>query len=194
MNEMQKAYLSKNVLIVFGRVTEDTFLYLHEAIFGHFLLMEKIPDLTLFITTRGGGYSLQIWDLLRSYPGEITGVVVVYARSAGAMILQACDKRLATPNSDILIHNGIAGDVPYDIIMDDTKLQLHIKNAREEAERRYWIFSERSRKTVAAVKSLCAEDRTMSVKEALEFGLLDGVISTHLPVSLEKGVQEAVFK
>jgi ATP-dependent Clp protease protease subunit len=185
MNDSHKAYLRMNTLVISGRVNEDTLTYIQEAILGDLMVRDvnPKPDLTLIISTHGGGYSLDIYDVLKLYPGKITGLVVNFAQSAGAMILQACDVRLATPNSHILIHHGRAGDVKFDVIMSDVQLSQKVEVARREMERRYQIFCSHTGKTRDEIQKLCFEDRDLDVEEAIRFGLLDGVWSGPLPIS-----------
>ncbi len=188
MNDMQKAYLEKNILLVFGKVCEETYLYLQEAV-GYLCLQcmkdAKVspPELTLVISTGGGQRSLGITDLLNLYPGKITGLVIGRAHSAGALILQACDTRLATPNSTILIHHGSTGEIPYDDLLSEERLERFVACSKLAIETRYSIYQARSKMTREQIQKLCFEDRTMDVNEAITLGLLDGVWDKPLPIT-----------
>lgn len=191
MNDNHKLLLSKNVLIIVEeRIGKETLSYIQEAI-GFLMLRGSVPfpELLLIISTNGGSRGLEIYDILNLYPGKITGLVINNAKSAGALILQACDVRLATPNSHILIHHGRYGEVPFDIIMDDTRLAQFVKDLRRDVEARYTIIVSRTGKSRETIQKLCFEDRDLSVDEALEFGLIDGVWSKPLPESLVDGIK-----
>jgi ATP-dependent Clp protease protease subunit len=181
MHETLKAYLDRRILIITGKMTGDTLSYVQESIST--LLLKPITEITLIISTSGGNYSLEIFDLLRLYPGKKVGLVVNCAQSAGAIILQACDLRLATPNSKILIHHGATGEVKYDLLMDQEKTQQFLLDSRKAIEARYNIFTSRTGRSRAEISSLCFQDRNLSPEEAIKYGLLDQIWTGPLPIS-----------
>lgn len=194
MNDMQKAYLEKNILCIIGKVCEETYVYLQEAV-GYLCLQCMKPgvippELTLIISTGGGGRSQAIMDVLNLYPGRITGLVLDRAHSAGAFILQACDTRLATPNSTILIHHGSTGEVPYDDLISEERQERFLAYSRQAMEKRYEVYQRRSRMSRKEIQKLCFEDRVMEVNEAIKLGLLDGVWDKPLPIC-DKGLDWA---
>lgn len=190
LGELRVAYLSMNVLSVQEeKMDRMTFEYMHEVL-GKLLITRKppYPDLTLLITTNGGPFGLEIYDLLNLYPGKITGLVINFARSAGSIILQACDVRLATPNSKILVHHG-STEIQYDDVVDENKTQRLIASLKAREEKLYQVYTSRSGKTREQVQKLCFEDRNLSVDEALEFGLIDGIWTKPFPSNLAEGIK-----
>ena len=181
MNKMQEVLLEKNIIIITGNLTADTLSYVHEAIVH--LLLKPITDITVVISTGGGNNGMEIYDALALYPGKKIGLVVNYAQSAGALVLQACDQRLATPHSKILIHHGTTGEVKYDILMDPKRTEQFILDSRNLIEAKYKIFMSRTKRTREEVSTLCFQDRNLSPEEAIEFGLIDRIWSGSLPIS-----------
>jgi ATP-dependent Clp protease protease subunit len=182
MNSISEEWLNKGVIFLTGDITGETLSYVKEAIM-RLLMKVSAPPLTLIISTFGGTCSLEIYDVLRLYPGKKIGLVVNNAKSAGALVLQACDVRLATPHSKILIHHGSTGDVKYDILMDGDKAKRFLLDSRRMIEDRYNIFMLRSGKTRQEISNLCFQDRSLSPEEAIEFGLLDCIWDGPLPIS-----------
>lgn len=184
MNDAQKGFLEKNALSIFGETNRNTLEYVQEAVSHHLLkYFDKCPQLTVFISSNGGNYGVEIYDVLTLYPGKITGVVVNMARSAAMTILQACDMRYATPHSRLLIHHGRTADIPYDDIIDDERVKTVIHNLRVTVEKKYELYMARTGLTRESIRELCGADRDMLVDEAMKLGFIDGIWTSSLPVS-----------
>lgn len=65
-------------------------------------------QITLIINTTGGDifHGMGIYDAIRACRSPIRGLVIGNASSMGCVLLQACDVRVATPNSSIMYHAG----------------------------------------------------------------------------------------
>ena len=156
-----------------------------EKVFAKALKNEGPDDITLMISTAGGNYGVDIYDLLNLYPGKINGLVVGRAQSAGAIILQACDVRYATPNSLILIHHGCTNEVRYDSFADEDSLETFVSYSKRSLQKRYDIFMTRTGRTRDEIRKKCLEDQNMFPEEAIQFGLLDKIWRAPLPIKAE---------
>lgn len=146
-------------------------------------------ELILVLIFSNGGLlrpALEIFDLLRLFPGRKIGLVFGKAYSAASIILQACDKRYATPNSSILIHHGRCNEVNLDMLHSEDKLNAFLKEERELSEHTYSIFVNRTGKSRDEICSLCLRNTPIFVKEAIEFGLIDEVWDKPLPFKPEE--------
>ncbi len=147
------------------------------------LYLEKKEDVIVLINSGGGSSKccLEIYDILGLYPGKgICGLVFGRANSAAAVILQACPRRFATPNSRILIHHG-GMDMNRDLLFQEKELRAFLQKERATEAQFYQIFQKRTGKTEATIRKLCFEDREMYPAEAIKSGLLDGVWDKPLP-------------
>lgn len=65
-------------------------------------------DVELVISSRGGlvGAALEIYNMLRSYPGQTTAILSGYAMSAASYIPMACKRVLAEDNAVFMVHNA----------------------------------------------------------------------------------------
>ena len=96
----------------------------------------------------------------------------------GAFLLAAGapGKRMALPNSEIMIHqpaihgNGIQGQASDIQIMSD-----HIQKSKRKLNR---ILAENTGRSIEEIERDTDRDNFMSATEALEYGLIDSVIST----------------
>jgi ATP-dependent Clp protease protease subunit len=99
------------------------------------------------------------------------------AASAAAVLLAAGapGKRLALPNARILIHQPAAGESGRGQASD-----IEIQ-AREIMRLREWLedtISKHSKRTPAEVKKDIDRDKILTAPEALEYGLIDQVLTT----------------
>jgi len=64
-------------------------------------------EIKLIINTDGGDFieAIHLFDFLKIIKPNIIGIVVGNCHSSGVILLQACSKRLATPNSHFLVHS-----------------------------------------------------------------------------------------
>jgi len=178
LSSLQLDLLEKGIIDLRGEVEDSMFEYVRECV--GLLSLEDNPPIHVKITSEGGSVvsGLFIYDLLRLYPGHKTGVVIGFARSIAAVILQACDKREAAKNSLLLIHGvkiGMRG-VPLDEICDNKEFRKKLENSRAAQEQIYLILKSKTKKSKSDVVALCKEDRDLLAKEALAFGLIDEII------------------
>ena len=104
---------------------------------------------------------------------DVSTICVGLAASMGSFLLAAGTKgkRLALPNSEIMIHqpSGGAKGQASDIIISAE----HIKRTRERLNK---ILSERTGQPIEVIAKDTDRDNFMSAKQALDYGLIDKVI------------------
>jgi ATP-dependent Clp protease, protease subunit len=174
--EIQEALLNKNILYLGGDVDGGMVEYTGMSIAT--LIGRGSPPMTVYITSGGGRVSagLDIYDLLSFYPNVKEGIVIAYAKSMAAVILQACTRRRALRHSRILIHHISTQDVTLDIMRSTKKKNDILRDMEKDQARLYKILSDRSGKSVKDISKKCKRDEDMSAQEAIEFGLLDGIV------------------
>lgn len=175
LDEVQKGLLEHNIIAIGGEIDSDNAYYFRESMLR--LLAKGAPPIEVQITSSGGSteISLTMYDALRSYPNEVTGIVYGYAHSAAVTVLQGCKKRVAMKHSVFIIHNVSKSPVSLDIFCDSKKLAELKEELEKIQDAVNKIFTEKTKKSLEEIKSQCAEERKMTAQEAKEFGLIDEV-------------------
>jgi len=146
-------------------------------------------DITMYINSPGGSFTAMtaIYDTMQYIRPQIVTVVLGLAASAAAVIAAGGTpgKRLALPNSKVLIHQPAVGGAGQGQASD-----IEIE-ANEIMKSRQWLeetLSRHSNKTPEEVSRDIERDKTLSAQEAVEYGLIDQVLSSR------KNVQPALTK
>jgi ATP-dependent Clp protease protease subunit len=136
-------------------------------------------DIVMYINSPGGSFTAMtaIYDTMQYVRPQIQTVVLGQAASAAAVILAAGTpgKRLALPNARILIHQPAAGSEGSSQASD-----IEIQ-AREIQRMRVWLeetLSHHSNRTIEQVHKDIDRDNILSGEQALEYGLVDQVLTS----------------
>ncbi len=175
---------------IFSRLLSDRIIFLGEevsdttasvAVAQMLFLEAQDPDkdIQLYINSPGGSVSagFAIYDTMQYIRCDVATICVGLAASFGAFLLAGGThgKRMALTNSEIMIHqpavhgSGIQGQASDIKIMSE-----HIQKNKQRLNR---ILAENTGRTVEEIKRDTERDNYMSVAEALEYGLIDSVIS-----------------
>ena len=139
-------------------------------------------DITLYINSPGGSFTAltAIYDTMKFIKPDVQTVCLGQAASAAAVLLAAGTpgKRLALPNSRILIHQpyteGTGGQI------SDLEIQANeIIRMRELLER---MIADASGKDQAAVSRDIERDKILTAEQAVDYGLIDAVLSSRAGV------------
>jgi len=136
-------------------------------------------DIQMYINSPGGSFTAMtaIYDTMQYIRPQIQTTVLGQAASAAAVLAAAGTqgKRLALPNARILIHQPSTGDSGRGQASD-----IEIQ-AREILRMREWLeetLSLHSNRTAAQVNKDIDRDKILSAEEALEYGLIDQVLTS----------------
>ena len=136
-------------------------------------------DITMYINSPGGSFTAMtaIYDTMQYIRPQIQTVVLGQAASAAAVLLAAGapGKRLALPNSRVLIHQPSAGESGRGQASDIEIQAKEIMRLREWLEE---TLSKHSNRSVAEVKTDLDRDKILIASEALEYGLIDQVLTS----------------
>ncbi|MFM2024282.1 MAG: hypothetical protein RLZZ56_295 [Actinomycetota bacterium] len=136
-------------------------------------------DITMYINSPGGSFTAMtaIYDTMQYIRPQIQTVVLGQAASAAAVLLAAGapGKRLALPNSRVLIHQPSAGESGRGQASDIEIQAKEIMRLREWLEE---TLSKHSKRSVEQVKSDLDRDKILIASEALEYGLIDQVLTS----------------
>ncbi len=135
-------------------------------------------DITMYINSPGGSFTAMtaIYDTMQYIRPQIQTVCLGQAASAAAVLLAggAPGKRLALPNARVLIHQPSGGGDRGQA--SDIEIQ-----AREIMRIREWLeeaLAKHSKQSVAEIKKDIDRDKILTSQEALEYGLIDQVLTS----------------
>ena len=172
---------------IFSRLLNDRIIFLGEevtdasasVIVAQLLYLEAQDpdkDIQFYINSPGGSVTagMAIYDTMQYIKADVSTICIGLAASMGAFLLSsgAKGKRIALPNSEIMIHQpsgGFQGQA--------TDIEIHAENILRIKNNLNRILSENTGKPIDVVKAACERDNFMSAEEAKEFGLIDSIIA-----------------
>lgn len=134
-----------------------------------------------FIINSPGGSvdsGFAIWDQVKMITSPVITIVTGLAASMGS-ILSLCaspKKRFATPNSRIMIHQPMIGGV---IQGQATDLEIQAKEMLKTRNALVNIYVVATGKSAEVIEKAIDRDTWLSAQEALDFGLLDGIVTSY---------------
>ena len=138
---------------------------------------DPAKDISLYINSPGGSVTLglAIYDTMQYIKCDVATICMGMAASMGAFLLTAGakGKRMALPNSDIMIHQPSGGTKGQ---ASDIKIQAeHMLFIKKKLNR---IFSERTGQPLEVIERDTERDNFMTAEEAVKYGLIDKVITS----------------
>ena len=135
-------------------------------------------DINLYINSPGGSITagMAIYDTMNYIKCDVSTVCIGMAASMGAFLLAAGaeGKRIALPNSEIMIHQPSGGAQGQ---ASDVKIMAErILKTRATLNR---ILAERTGQPIEVIEKDTDRDYFMSAEEAKEYGIVDKVIYKH---------------
>ncbi|MGN1039440.1 MAG: ATP-dependent Clp protease proteolytic subunit, partial [Oscillospiraceae bacterium] len=132
-------------------------------------------DIHLYINSPGGSVTagMAIYDTMQYIKSDVSTICLGMAASMGAFLLAAGThgKRLALPNSEIMIHQPLGGAQGQ---ASDIKIQAdRILRTRSTINK---ILAENTGKDLAVIEKDTERDNFMSAQEACDYGLIDKVL------------------
>ena len=175
---------------IFSRLLKDRIIYLGEdvnpttssLIVAQMLFLEsEDPDKEIFfyINSPGGSITdgMAIVDTMNYIKCPVSTVCVGLAASMGAVLLAAGEKgkRFAMPNSEVMIHQPLIGG--GGLQGQATEIKIHADHLVKTREKLNKFLSERTGKPLDQIERDTERDNYMTAEEALEYGLIDGIMS-----------------
>ena len=173
---------------IYTRLSQERIIFLGQEVSDGianrivaFLLYLDSDDPTkpifLYINSPGGSVTagMAIYDTMQYIKSEVTTICVGLAASMGAFLLSAGTKgkRLALPNSRIMIHQPMGGARGQ-----ATDIQIEAKEILRTREQLNQILADRTGQPVEKIAQDTDRDYFMSADDAKEYGLIDQVIAT----------------
>lgn len=177
---------------IFSRLLKDRIIFLSEdvnsasasLVVAQLLFLEsEDPDkeISLYINSPGGSITdgMAIVDTINYIKCPVSTICVGMAASMGAVLLAsgAKGKRFATPNAEILIHQplisgGLSGQT--------TEIKIHADHMVKTREKLNKLLSEKTGQNLETIERDTERDNYMTAQEALEYGLIDGILDKRM--------------
>ena len=171
---------------IFSRLLNDRIIMLSEEVndttaslvVAQLLFLEAQDpdkDIQFYINSPGGSVSagLAIYDTMRYVKPDVSTICIGMAASMGAFLLSsgAKGKRIALPNSEIMIHQPSGGSRGQ-----CTDIQIQAEQILKIKNRLNAILAANTGKDIAVIERDCERDNFMSAEEAKAYGLIDQII------------------
>jgi ATP-dependent Clp protease protease subunit len=168
-----------NERIVFlGSPVDDQIANLVVAQLLHLESEDPDKDVSLYINSPGGGVyaGLAIYDTMQFIKPDVQTICFGVAMSMGSLLLAGGEpgKRMALPNSRILIHQpsgGFEGQA--------ADIEIHARETLALQGQLDAIYARHTGQSVARVHEDMDRDRFFTADHAREYGLIDRVIASH---------------
>ena len=172
---------------IFSRLLKDRIIFLGEEvtdvsanlIVSQLLFLESEDpgkDISLYINSPGGSVTagMAIYDTMNYIKCDVSTICMGMAASMGAFLLAGGTKgkRMALPNSTIMIHQPSGGAKGQ-----ATEIQIAAENILKTKKRLNEILAANTGKPYETIAADTERDNYMSAQEAAEYGLIDSVIT-----------------
>ena len=173
---------------IYSRLLKDRIIFLSEEVndvtaslvVAQLLFLEaEAPDkdINFYINSPGGSITagMAIYDTMRYIKSDVSTICVGIAASMGAFLLAGgqTDKRFALPNAEILIHQPMIGGLRGQA----TDLQIHADHILRVKQKMNQILSDNTGRSLEEVTRDTDRDFYMTAEEALDYGIIDRIIS-----------------
>ena len=173
---------------IYSRLLKDRIIFLGEEVnettaslvVAQLLFLESEDpgkDIHLYINSPGGMVTagLAIYDTMQYIKSDVSTICIAMAASMGAFLLAggAKGKRLALPNAEIMIHQPSGGAKGQ-----ATEIQIAAENILKTKKKLNEILAANTGKPYDVIAADTERDHYMSAQEAMEYGLIDNVITS----------------
>ena len=184
---IEKSQFGERAYDIYSRLLKDRIIFLSgqiadgmaNAIIAQLLFLEsedEKKDIKLYINSPGGSVpaTLAIYDTMQYMKPDVSTICVGMAASGAALLLTAGakGKRFALPNSEVLIHQVMAGGIEGQA----TEIEISARHILRLKERLNQILAKHTGKPVAQIEKDTDRDNYMDVEEAKKYGLIDEII------------------
>lgn len=181
-NDINSVYRveGKRIIYINGPITDEMSLAFNMML----LSMEaESPDedISIYINSPGGSISagLSMVDTMNLISSDVSTIAVGMAASMGAIILMNGEKgkRKILPHSKVMIHQPLQGFGSGMIKASDLEnMTANLLRTRDEL---YALINECTGQPLERIAADCSKDFEMNAREALEYGIVDEIVSRH---------------
>ena len=172
---------------IYSRLLKDRIIFLGgpiddnvaNAVIAQMLFLEAEDpdkDIHLYINSPGGVVTagMAIYDTMQYIKPDVSTICVGSAASMGAVLLTAGakGKRFALPHARVMIHQPLGG-----VQGQASEIEIHAREILRMREELNGILAARSDQDIEVVARDTDRDNFMSAQDAVEYGLIDEVLT-----------------
>jgi ATP-dependent Clp protease protease subunit len=165
-------------IIFIGMPVDDVLANLVVAQLLHLESEDADKDISLYVNSPGGSVyaGLAIYDTMQFIKPDVQTICFGVAMSMGSLLLTggAPGKRMALPNSRILIHQPSGG-----FEGQSTDVEIHAREILELRRHIDAVYARHTGQQLERVHDDMDRDRYFTAEQAREYGLIDRVITSH---------------
>ena len=173
---------------IYSRLLQDRIIFLGEEVndtsasivVAQLLFLEAEDpdkDIHLYINSPGGSVTagMAIYETMHYVKCDVSTICIGMAASMGAFLLAGGTKgkRLALPNAEIMIHQPSGGSQGQ-----ATEIEIAAKHILKTKEKLNRILADNTGRDLEVVAADTERDNWMSAQEALEYGLIDKIVTS----------------
>lgn len=184
---IEKSQFGERAYDIYSRLLKDRIIFLGgpiidpvaNAIIAQLLFLEsedEKKDIKLYINSPGGSVpaTLAVYDTMQYVKPDVSTICIGMAASGAALLLAAGakGKRFALGNSEVLIHQVMAGGIEGQA----TEIEISAKHVLRLKDRLNQILAKHTGRPLSQVEHDTDRDFYMDAEEAKKYGLLDQII------------------
>ena len=174
---------------IYSRLLKDRIIFLGGAIdddvsnliVAQMLFLEAEDpekDINLYINSPGGSITagMAIYDTMQYIRSDVRTICIGMAASMGAFLLASGEKgkRVALPNSEVLIHQPLIGG--HGLSGQATEIEIHARQLLRTKAKMNKILAERTGQPLEKIERDTERDYYMTAEESKEYGVVDQVL------------------
>ncbi len=183
---IEKTNMGERAYDIYSRLLKDRIIFLGSpiddavanTIIAQLLFLDNEDsksDIKIYINSPGGSVSagLAIYDTMQHVKSDVSTICVGLAGSMGAILLAggAKGKRMALPNSEIMIHQVMGGAEGQ---ASDIKIRAeHILKIKSKLDK---ILVKHTNRTLSQIEKDTDRDYFMTPDEAMAYGIIDKIV------------------
>lgn len=183
---VEKTSLGERAYDIYSRLLKDRIIFIGSpiddgvanAIIAQLLFLDSVnqkEDIKMYINSPGGSVSaaLAIYDTMQYVRSDIQTICIGMAASAAALLLSSGKKgkRMALPNSEVMIHQVLGGASGQ-----ATDIDIHARHILRTRDRLNKILARHTGQKLPKIEKDTERDYFMSAEEAVTYGIVDKVI------------------
>ena len=165
--------LKDRIIILNGEINDQTSNIVVAQLL--YLDSESNEDIELYINSPGGSITsgMAIYDTMNFIKSKVSTICIGMAASMAAFLLSSGEegKRMALPNSDIMIHQPLGGASGQ-----ATEIKIAAEHILKVKNKLNKILAKNTGKTIEQIEQDTERDYFLSSKEAKNYGLIDKII------------------
>ncbi len=184
---IEKTQFGERVYDIYSRLLEERIVFLGtqinddiaNSVIAQLLFLEKQDpkkDIIFYVNSPGGQVTstMAMYDTMELISPDVSTVCLGMAASGGAIILMSGTKgkRFALPHSEIMIHQPLGGTEGQ-----ATDIAIHAEHIIKTKDLLNELIAKHSGQKLPKVKQDTERDKFLSAQDALEYGLIDGIIN-----------------